>query len=72
MAVSLYTHKLFLLIQKDDMDDCRLPIVEAEKGDTVVINVRNQLDDWTTTLHAHGLYQNGTSYQDGGPGVSEW
>lgn len=49
-----------------------MPTIEAEKGDTVVINVRNKLHDWVTTLHAHGLYQNGTGYQDGAPGVTEW
>ncbi|KAJ2784910.1 ferroxidase fet3 [Coemansia javaensis] len=41
-----------------------LPVVEAEIGDTLVLNVHNSLDV-PTSLHAHGLHQRGTNYYDG-------
>ncbi|KAJ1902572.1 ferroxidase fet3, partial [Coemansia sp. IMI 209127] len=41
-----------------------IPPVEATKGDTVYLTVRNSLDV-STSLHAHGLFQNGTNYMDG-------
>ncbi|ORX64105.1 hypothetical protein DL89DRAFT_272719 [Linderina pennispora] len=41
-----------------------LPIVEAEVGDLLVLNVHNSLDV-PTSLHAHGIYQHGTNYYDG-------
>ncbi|KAJ1724696.1 ferroxidase fet3 [Coemansia erecta] len=44
----------------------RLPIppVYATVGDTLVLDVYNSLNV-TTTIHAHGISQNGTSYMDG-------
>ncbi|KAI8149479.1 Cupredoxin [Fennellomyces sp. T-0311] len=47
-----------------------LPIVEAKLGDTVIIHAHNTLD-WPTSLHAHGLYQNGSAQQDGAYAVTE-
>ncbi|KAJ1771630.1 ferroxidase fet3 [Coemansia sp. RSA 487] len=41
-----------------------LPVVEAELGDTLVLNVHNSLNT-TTSLHAHGIFQYGTNYYDG-------
>ncbi|KAJ2159291.1 ferroxidase fet3 [Coemansia sp. RSA 552] len=41
-----------------------LPVVEAEIGDTLVLNVFNSLDV-PTSLHAHGIFQRGTNYYDG-------
>ncbi|KAJ2086269.1 ferroxidase fet3 [Coemansia sp. RSA 986] len=41
-----------------------IPPIIATKGDTVFLKVHNSLDV-STTLHAHGLYQNGTNYMDG-------
>ncbi|KAJ2064191.1 hypothetical protein GGH13_006191, partial [Coemansia sp. S155-1] len=41
-----------------------IPPVFATKGDTLILNVANSLDE-TTSVHAHGLFQNGTSYLDG-------
>ncbi|KAJ2080381.1 ferroxidase fet3 [Coemansia sp. RSA 988] len=46
-----------------------LPVVEAEIGDTLVLNVRNSLDK-PTSLHAHGILQRGTNYYDGVPMVN--
>ncbi|OAX30864.1 Cupredoxin, partial [Rhizopogon vinicolor AM-OR11-026] len=45
------------------------PLITAQKGDAFVIEVINQLTDDTmfksTSIHWHGLYQNGTNYADG-------
>ncbi|KAI8323189.1 hypothetical protein GQ54DRAFT_286729 [Martensiomyces pterosporus] len=41
-----------------------LPQVVATRGDTLVLNVHNSLDV-PTSLHAHGIFQNGTVYYDG-------
>ncbi|KAI9474587.1 ferroxidase fet3 [Coemansia sp. RSA 989] len=46
-----------------------LPVVEAEIGDTLVLNVYNSLDT-PTTLHSHGIFQYGTNYYDGVPMVN--
>ena len=48
-----------------------LPVMTAEIGDQVIVNVDNQLGNQTTTLHFHGLYQNGSSTMDGPSQVSQ-
>jgi iron transport multicopper oxidase len=48
------------------------PQIDLNYGDRLVLTVNNQLDDVTTGLHAHGLYQNGTNYFDGPIGVTQW
>ncbi|ROV92341.1 hypothetical protein VSDG_07295 [Cytospora chrysosperma] len=45
------------------------PVINATKGDRIVAKVTNGLGNETTSLHWHGLYQNGTNYMDGPPGV---
>ncbi|KAJ1895236.1 ferroxidase fet3, partial [Kickxella alabastrina] len=40
------------------------PPLHVSLNDTLVIETRNSLDT-PTTLHAHGMYQNGTNYMDG-------
>ncbi|KAJ1950737.1 ferroxidase fet3, partial [Linderina pennispora] len=40
------------------------PPIEVSLNDTLVVEMRNSLNE-PTTLHAHGLYQNGTNYYDG-------
>ncbi|KAJ2354539.1 ferroxidase fet3 [Coemansia erecta] len=47
-----------------------IPGIEATLGDTLVIHVTNKLDE-PTTLHSHGLFQNGTVYYDGTAMVTE-
>lgn len=47
------------------------PTIEATEGDTLVINVDNQLDTFTA-LHTHGMFQNGTVWMDGPVGVTQW
>ncbi|OJA21637.1 hypothetical protein AZE42_10149 [Rhizopogon vesiculosus] len=45
------------------------PIIAAKKGDKFDINVVNKLSDddqyKVTTVHWHGIYQNGSNYMDG-------
>lgn len=47
------------------------PLIEANEGDTVVVTVQNDLVDESTTIHWHGLFQNGTQTMDGVPGFSQ-
>ncbi|KAJ2499232.1 ferroxidase fet3 [Coemansia sp. RSA 1972] len=46
-----------------------IPVVRAELGDTLILNVRNSLDV-PTSVHAHGILQHGTNYYDGVPMVN--
>lgn len=48
-----------------------IPYITATVGDRVVVNVVNQLGNESTSLHFHGLYQNGTSDMDGVTGVTQ-
>jgi iron transport multicopper oxidase len=48
-----------------------LPTIKVTVGDRVVVNVHNSLGDQPTSLHFHGLHQNGTSFMDGPPGVTQ-
>ncbi|CAG8811937.1 24926_t:CDS:2 [Gigaspora margarita] len=46
------------------------PTIECDKGDTIVINVINELDE-DTTIHSHGISQRGNPWYDGVPGQSQ-
>ncbi|KAF0358077.1 multicopper oxidase [Gigaspora margarita] len=46
------------------------PLIECNKGDTLVINVKNELDE-DTTIHSHGMFQRGTPWYDGVPGQTQ-
>ncbi|TKA26649.1 hypothetical protein B0A50_04757 [Salinomyces thailandicus] len=48
-----------------------LPLLNITKGDRVVVNLDNQLGNESTSLHFHGLYQNGTASMDGPVGVTQ-
>lgn len=48
-----------------------LPHITATVGDRVIVNVKNNLGNQSTSLHFHGLYQNGTAEMDGVAGVSQ-
>ncbi|XPS68223.1 hypothetical protein M3J07_000508 [Ascochyta lentis] len=45
------------------------PTIEADWGDTVKIHVTNRLTDNGTTMHWHGVRQNGTVQADGVPSI---
>jgi iron transport multicopper oxidase len=47
------------------------PRIEANLGDTVVVNVLNLLGNQSTTLHFHGIFMNGTTHMDGPAQVSQ-
>ncbi|KAI0597307.1 Cupredoxin [Biscogniauxia sp. FL1348] len=47
------------------------PPIEANVGDTVVINLSNKLGNETTGLHFHGINQINSNYMDGAAGVSQ-
>ncbi|KKK23677.1 ferrooxidoreductase Fet3, partial [Aspergillus rambellii] len=48
-----------------------LPVINVTRGDRVVANVYNALGNETTSLHWHGMFQNGTTHMDGAPGVNQ-
>ncbi|KAJ1792112.1 ferroxidase fet3 [Coemansia sp. RSA 2399] len=47
-----------------------IPPIHIVKGDTLVLQVNNMLDV-PTSMHAHGLFQNGTTFLDGPSMVSQ-
>ncbi|KAJ2893586.1 iron transport multicopper oxidase fet3 [Zalerion maritima] len=46
-------------------DQWPIPVIEADVGDQVVINLQNNLGNETTGLHFHGLYMKGYNHMDG-------
>ncbi|KAF2654402.1 multicopper oxidase [Lophiostoma macrostomum CBS 122681] len=47
------------------------PVLRATWGDTLVVNVKNSLDNNGTGIHWHGLRQLNSCQNDGVPGVTE-
>lgn len=48
-----------------------IPTIEADEGDTIVVNTKNNLGNETTSLHFHGMYQAGTPQSDGPVGLTQ-
>jgi iron transport multicopper oxidase len=46
-------------------------MIEADVGDTVVVNAKNSLGTQSTSLHFHGMLQKGTGLSDGAVSVSQ-
>lgn len=46
------------------------PLIEVNEGDTIVVHIENRAIN-ATAIHWHGMYQNGTPYQDGTVGVTQ-
>jgi iron transport multicopper oxidase len=42
-----------------------LPVIEVDKGDQLVVNMYNGLGTHSTSIHFHGMFQNGTNDMDG-------
>lgn len=42
-----------------------LPVIDVDKGDQLIVNVYNGLGDRSTSIHWHGMFQNGTNEMDG-------
>ena len=40
------------------------PMIQANKGDQILVYIINNLDD-NVTIHWHGIFQKGTTYYDG-------
>ncbi|OMP82929.1 Iron transport multicopper oxidase FET3 [Diplodia seriata] len=47
------------------------PAIDVTKGDRVIVNVNNQLETESTSLHFHGIYMNGSNHMDGPTGVTQ-
>jgi FtsP/CotA-like multicopper oxidase with cupredoxin domain len=45
-------------------------LIRCNEGDTIVVNVENKGVN-ATSIHWHGLYQNGTNWMDGTPGITQ-
>ena len=52
-------------------DEWPIPRIEATVGDQVIVNLKNSLGNQSTSLHFHGLFQNGTSEMDGVDGATQ-
>ncbi|KAJ5027085.1 multicopper oxidase [Bipolaris maydis] len=46
------------------------PLIECNEGDEIVVHVHNHASN-ATSIHWHGLYQNGTNWMDGTVGVTQ-
>jgi len=46
------------------------PMIECNEGDTLIIEVDNQSVN-ATSLHFHGVFQNGTNWMDGTTGITQ-
>lgn len=46
------------------------PLIECNEGDELVVHVHNRAVN-ATSIHWHGLYQNGTNWMDGTVGVTQ-
>ncbi|MCJ1321888.1 hypothetical protein MMC15_007233 [Xylographa vitiligo] len=46
------------------------PMIHCNEGDTITVNVRNKGVN-ATSIHWHGIYQNGTNWMDGTVGVTQ-
>jgi FtsP/CotA-like multicopper oxidase with cupredoxin domain len=46
------------------------PLIECNEGDEIVVHVQNKATN-ATSIHWHGLYQNGTNWMDGTVGVTQ-
>ncbi|KIW89908.1 uncharacterized protein Z519_09337 [Cladophialophora bantiana CBS 173.52] len=42
-----------------------LPRIEADVGDRVIVHLKNDLGNQSTSIHFHGLFMNGSNHMDG-------
>lgn len=47
------------------------PPIEVDLGDEIVVQMYNDLGNQSTSLHWHGLFQNGTQEMDGASGITQ-
>ena len=48
-----------------------VPAITANVGEQITVHLTNQLGNETTSLHFHGLFQNGSNAMDGPTGVTQ-
>ena len=48
-----------------------VPEIRANVGEQITVHLTNRLGNETTSLHFHGLFQNGTNSMDGPTGVTQ-
>lgn len=48
-----------------------IPAIRVTVGDRLILHVHNDLGNASTSLHFHGLFQNGTNHMDGATGVTQ-
>lgn len=48
-----------------------IPTIRCAVGDRVIVKANNQLGNQSTSLHFHGIFQNGTTNMDGSVGVTQ-
>ena len=46
------------------------PLIECNEGDELVVHIHNRATN-ATSIHWHGLYQNGTNWMDGTVGITQ-
>ncbi|KAH6887771.1 Cupredoxin [Thelonectria olida] len=46
------------------------PLVECNEGDTLVVHIDNKAPN-ATSIHFHGMFQNGTNHMDGTVGITQ-
>lgn len=46
------------------------PLIECNEGDTIVVHIDNQAAN-ATSIHWHGIYQNGSNWMDGTVGITQ-
>lgn len=47
------------------------PLIEANIGDTISVTVNNQMTNWSTSIHWHGIAQTDTNWMDGVAAVTQ-
>ncbi len=52
-------------------DQWPIPHITADVGDRIVVNVKNNLGNQSTSLHFHGIFQKDTPYADGPAQVTQ-
>jgi FtsP/CotA-like multicopper oxidase with cupredoxin domain len=50
---------------------CSIPTIEADVGDTVVVHATNSLGSQSTSLHFHGMFEQGTGQSDGAVSLTQ-
>ena len=69
--MSLFAFTLLIIWHTGINGEWPCPPLHVDIGDKVVIHVTNSLGNQSTSLHWHGMYQEGTTHMDGASQVSQ-